>query len=272
MKKTSIVTLLLSAVVILTSACSYKTNKQKITTIETERVIKFNDQENSPAATVQIIYEYITDATPNSTEDVVNQENILYAFGAQEDGLTPEKIIDNYIANYEKEYRSNLQYFADKGEELGPIFNYELILFFKHFNSSKNSIAFVKDMYIYMGGVHGAQNIIYHTYDLNTGKEMRARDIFLEGSQQELRNIIYEGFKAEYFPGRNQTSQDGGFFNLEENMTLDNTYVFTDKGLLFQYQAYAIAPYSFGMPSVVIPYAKLKNVLNKENAVVKDYL
>lgn len=272
MRKISNLAILFSAILVLLSSCSDKKSELEIKTVKTEKTVKFNNQEDSPTTMVQVRYDYIANAAPGSVEEIINNENVLYAFGPQKEGVTPKTMADNYVADYVEECRAHTQEFLDQGEELGPMFNNELILNFNHFNSSKNSIAFVKDMYIYMGGVHGAQNIIYHTYDLNTGKEMRARDIFLEGSQQELRNIIYEGFKAEYFPGRNQTSQDGGFFNLEENMTLDNTYVFTDKGLLFQYQAYAIAPYSFGMPSVVIPYAKLKNVLNKENAVVKDYL
>ena len=269
MKKLSTVAVLFSAVLILLSSCNSNEKKLVVKNIKADELIKLTNKENSPAATIKIDYDYIADAKPNSVEETINKALLKETFGKIVE-KTPEATISAYIDNYAKEYKAGLQFLVDEGEENSPILNYEDITSLKHLSTTKNSIVFAYDQYIYTGGAHGMQTIAYHTYNLNTGKEVQLKDIFVAGFEDQLKEIIFEGFKAQSFPGENETSIDGGFFNLEEDLNLDNTFLFTKNGIIFQYQAYAIAPYAAGRPSVEIPYAKLNKILNKENPVVKD--
>lgn len=45
---------------------------------------------------------------------------------------------------------------------------------------------------------------------------------------------------------------------MTDNATLNN------EGIALTYQPYEIAPYAFGMPTLTVPYAKLKGIIKPE--------
>ena len=80
---------------------------------------------------------------------------------------------------------------------------------------------------------------------------------------EELQKAMRQGLK-DFFEVKTDEELKTMFFKEEYAYNLPMPQcppLFTDKGIMFVYNPYEIAPYAAGMPTFTIPYDKLKNLL-----------
>lgn len=129
-------------------------------------------------------------------------------------------------------------------------------------------VSYVSDDYIgflwngyeyYRGAAHGMPYQYFGLFDRNTGEELRIGDI-LATPQEEFNAIIYQRFSENYATYADELdmdyiSENGGYFT--DNQFHGGGYYLTEAGLVYYFEAYEVASYAMGMPSVVIPYEEL---------------
>lgn len=156
---------------------------------------------------------------------------------------------EGFSINYEFSYRFGPSYQTDK-------------LLTYNFNS-----------YVYLGGAHGSSLGSGQSFDANTGQMLTVDNIFLPDKKAELTKLVGEALWQQYFKE-----------NCEEGATLSDVLLinpaklelpvtpplFADKGLIFIYQQYEIAPYAAGMPACVLPYSVVKPLMNQKAALLLD--
>jgi hypothetical protein len=118
------------------------------------------------------------------------------------------------------------------------------------------------------GGKSPFNSIIYLSFDLQTGKPLILKDIFISGYEKELTKIGEQIFKANYGFSNIDDLRKEGFTFKDGKFSLNNNYGFTKQGIIFQYNPLEIGANMFGAPRLLIPYSKIKHLLQKECLVM----
>lgn len=115
----------------------------------------------------------------------------------------------------------------------------------------------------YFGSERGIINNVSFNYDVETGKQVSLADCI--GAKLDYR-VISELCRIKLF----QTLDSG-----EEAMVLEGTdpladnfdcWFLNERGLTFQFSQYQVAPYSAGMPEVVLSFDEFKPMLTQGSA------
>ena len=122
----------------------------------------------------------------------------------------------------------------------------------------------------YQGGVHGYTTDVGFTFRKSDGKQIK----LLENTDSpELAKLVKEGIKSFFAGGPDKTMSDEEvleFLFASEAEELDNIPLpldnpnLTKTGVVFLYTQYEIAPYSSGIITFEVPFAKILPFLTKE--------
>lgn len=123
-------------------------------------------------------------------------------------------------------------------------------------------VTFISTPYIYLGGAHGSSSLIGQTFTM-AGKEL-GWNIFKPGYEKNLLQLIEKNLMKQYF--KVETFKELSSLLLTEisefPLPSSNPFI-VDGGIQFVYQQYEIAPYSEGMPTCIIPFDELSELLNQ---------
>lgn len=110
----------------------------------------------------------------------------------------------------------------------------------------------------YLGGAHPNSNITPMTFNFDTNRVITSEDLFLPGSDMALEKMIAEELSIEYNVSADNL-MEAGFFN---NRIVPTSMVYLqDNMIVFHYNPYEIAPYSFGMIDVALSPYQVKDLL-----------
>lgn len=148
---------------------------------------------------------------------------------------------------------------------------FEVVIDERKENSAENYIVFSNYNYSDMGGAHGSMSGEgAMTFDARSGR--RFRNFLKDKSDAALRELILDGlvscFSQEEKGVSRSSVSDLLLVGKEELSAPTQDPLPTDSGLLFQYQAYEIAPYAAGMPAFVLSYDKIRPFLTDEAATL----
>lgn len=117
--------------------------------------------------------------------------------------------------------------------------------------------------YEYTGGAHGMPMSEYLVFDTNTQRPISLDDLIKSDKQKKFEDLAYTAYKdwVKTFTATTDEAkayEESWPFTMTENFTLDK------KGIILKYQAYAIAPYSSGQPTLTIPYKELSDIIEPD--------
>lgn len=189
----------------------------------------------------------------DSSADWMNQQirMILRLNPDQELEAAVHESQQTYLADY-KNVMQDLE-----GDSLQIGLNYE--------SSSHISVTYNKEDYIilcnaihdYSGGAHGMHGLGYYCFDLVDQKTMELEDV-LKVDSTAIQSLLEEQFRKDYDLSEEQSLKEVLF---DEELKLNDNFFFTPEGVGFCYGPYEVAPYAAGVIEVVIPYAKLAELL-----------
>lgn len=115
----------------------------------------------------------------------------------------------------------------------------------------------------YLGGAHGSYEVSGQTFRKQDGRRI-GWEILNNDKEEDIQQLLKDGLK-EYFEVSDEEAFQSCFLN-----EADYYYVplpkcpplFTQEGILVQYQQYEIAAYALGLPGFTIPYDRIRSCLN----------
>lgn len=134
------------------------------------------------------------------------------------------------------------------------------------------SVSFLEDTFA--GGVHPNQNYFTVTYDLKQGRELKLSDLFRPGAK-------YLEAVAAYATRDLQSRKDpdsGENLGLAQDIFADGAkptaenysrWNITKKGLMFTFDPYQVGAYAYGPQTVIIPYAKLREIARPDGVLAR---
>jgi hypothetical protein len=124
---------------------------------------------------------------------------------------------------------------------------------------NEHIISFAYNWMIDEGGAHPNTGKFCFVLDKNTGSKVSYKSL-IKGREAELLSLAEAEFKTQSGIKADEKIYDlysfkDGKFHLTDN------YIFTSEGLVFCYNPYEIAPYSFGMIKLILPYEKIEKMI-----------
>jgi hypothetical protein len=124
---------------------------------------------------------------------------------------------------------------------------------------NEHIVAFAYKWMIYEGGAHPNYGKFCFVIDKSTGNKIEYTGL-IAGNEAKFLQIAEAEFKAQ--SGIKKDEEIYSVYHFEnDKFHLTDNYTFTRTGIVFCYNPYDIAPYSFGMIELTLPYEKVKNLI-----------
>jgi hypothetical protein len=124
---------------------------------------------------------------------------------------------------------------------------------------NEHIISFTYNWMIYEGGAHPNSGKFCFVLDKNTGSKVNFKTL-IEKHETEFLDIAQTEFKAQSGIKADEEIYDLYWFK-DKKFHLTDNYAFTSSGLVFYYNPYEIAPYSFGLITLILPYDKIEKLI-----------
>jgi len=171
-------------------------------------------------------------------------------------GGNPGKIFDHAGAEFFKLYQTETEKLGipDTSDESFDSFNQEILHGVQVFYNENKLLSIGLTEYDYFGGAHGLFFTRVASFDANSRKRIRLKDLFRPGFEPLLKEAINEAARVKY-----------GVRNLSEVLLVDeieltDNFFTTPAGICFSYEPYQIAPFVMGEPRFFIPFSQLKEI------------
>lgn len=114
--------------------------------------------------------------------------------------------------------------------------------------------------YEYTGGAHGNYGAQYQVLDLEKKKILTLDDVFRADYKKVLVPELEKAFRRIY---KLEPERPLSSILLEKEISPNNNFLITDKGVAFSYTPYEIGPYAMGQVTLFIPFKDIESVLKK---------
>lgn len=240
----------------------------------------FNDTTKSKAI---IELKLITPnaSTPEKLKTLIESCFKISLFGRDEAKTDINKLAENYVSVYLKEYNQleaiytrDQQEFAkrkasndDDADLLNPM---ESAYSYEHntdltirFNKS-DLLSYTVERYDYSGGAHGMTTDSCFTILLDKGRFLKQEDLFDEAALDKVADLIINKIAKDNKVDDPIKLEEQGFFSVKEIYPNGNIFA-SAEGITWIYNPYDIAAYAIGSVEVTIPFNELKPYMKPQN-------
>lgn len=146
-----------------------------------------------------------------------------------------------------------------------PWYNYSNV---EVLNNTSNLLSIKYDIRIFLGGLHENISVVFDNYDRKSGKRITIDDVFKDKNDKALLKIGEFYFKETREIPQKENLQKNNIFeaawldvNQKAGFYFNNNFLIDKDCLIFYYNEYEIAPYSFGTTELKIPLEKIRPYL-----------
>lgn len=125
---------------------------------------------------------------------------------------------------------------------------------------SKQLVNVTYDFYTFTGGAHGNYGKISQFYDLETGKTVPVKQLFVNYSGFE--KMVKNKFYAIYKLNEGDSLEEKGFMFEDNRFYLSDNIMISDDEVEVYYNPYEIAPYANGATELKFTFDEVKPYLN----------
>jgi Protein of unknown function (DUF3298) len=127
---------------------------------------------------------------------------------------------------------------------------------------NENRVCIEFQLYLFTGGAHGYGGTSFINFDVQTGEEIKTKNIFI--NYEEFEAFAETKFKEAYNIPMEDNINASGFWFDNDTFYLPESLGFDDQGLIAIYNQYDIASYAEGPIVLEIPYPEVLPFLDKQ--------
>ena len=229
---------------------------QYVPTIVKGKVTKtLSAGENSETSQIYFEYFLLNEKSPIylKTVNELISKSVQNEFELTETEKITSNLSKKYFADILMEFKKN---FSNVDEEYMPWNLMDSI----HIDVSKSNYAHLETFtYSFTGGAHGNGYESHYLVDKKTGQTLGLNGVFK--NIKKLNSLVDSYFRKSVGLSPNENLEEAGWF-IEGSLQANNNFYFTNKNVVFVYNAYEIGPYAAGAPIVEIPLSKVQDLLN----------
>lgn len=119
------------------------------------------------------------------------------------------------------------------------------------------------DSYVYAGGAHGASTTQYINWLPKVDRLLTLETMILPKTMKQFEQALRRQH-TEWLKSNSIAQENPAAYSKTWPFTMSDNVALLAEGIAVTYDPYVIAPYSFGRPTLVIPYGELKGILRPE--------
>ena len=250
-----------------------KTTDNDVTfdSISVDKTYHLLENPENPNCNLQINFTYPAKYDNKDILKKIQQQFVYSYFGDGYENLSPEEA----TAKYTEDYLNNYKDLEDEYKaEVATADETPVGAWFSYFEMSSDDIAYNKNDILsytvnfenYTGGAHGAHSFTNHVIDMKTGNPIKEDDIFIEGFQEDLAQILIDRIAKQNTVENPKELENIGFFSIDEIFPNGN-FLIDDNGITYTFNEYEIAAYVVGATNVHLPYEEIQYLLKKESPI-----
>lgn len=223
------------------------------------------------AITIGINIEIPEKANNQEVLEKIRKQVLFRLFGKLTHNISPDSLLRQFVDELKQDYLKNNQEFATKLQPWNKlVFNHSLFLEgFSLLNDGK-IYSYGISREVDLGGTFPAQTRFYYNFDMQSGEILTEKDIFIEGFENELTEIIKEQIMAE-----SQTNEDFPVISsfkqspfIIEAIQPNGNFYLNDEAICFVFNPYEIAPINFIRGAEVsLKYPTIKHLMKLDSPV-----
>ena len=176
--------------------------------------------------------------------------------------------LDQTMASMAEVDASNIAPFRNLAEFAGYFWKvakprYEVVLEASIKRGDEDLVVIQLDSYIFTGGAHGISTSQYINWLPSVDRILSLESMLLPKMMPAFQQVLKRQHAAWLLTNPQATRNQAAYAKLWPFVPTDNAALLKE-GLAMTYDPYTIAPYSFGKPTIVIPYSELKGILRPE--------
>lgn len=234
------------------------TKELKFDTLETSEVYPLAEGRRD-SVYIDVSLQIPVEGLEKDVRDRICNTILVYAFGDEADGKTPNDALKGYVEDKVKDYREtnfeNLGETEEDGEETEAgwyTWNFEDE---GRYEGEYNGwLSYTLNSYVYLGGAHGSTILSGLNFDKNTGYIISADDIFSFGYEEQLSAALRSHLKSSL-------SAEEYDMLFVTDITPNGNFVLSQAGITYIYGQYEIGPYVSGIIKVTVPWEELQSIL-----------
>jgi len=250
------------AVIMLTLvSCHQKDeNTVEFETLTADKSDRLTADATSPMCSISLKLKNATETNGHKGE-VINSVVVERLFNQQEISIKTamERFCEDYINNYKRTMLS--LYNHDRTDSTKRAwYEFHYIISAETQQGSKGTIAYLATLDFYEGGAHGTNQLVVMNFDVQTGRLITLSDIFAEGTEVQLNNILLKSLKEKTGLETLEALKEKGYLNAVDIYAPEN-FIIGDETITFIYNPSEIAPYEMGPTELIIPYTTIEEIL-----------
>ncbi|MDR1212380.1 MAG: DUF3298 and DUF4163 domain-containing protein, partial [Spirochaetaceae bacterium] len=175
-------------------------------------------------------------------------------------GDDPETYADKTAGAFAAQFQGKASQREGEADEAGA--NWEYLEGFSVKDRNPEYLSIQRERYYYTGGAHGSGGIRHFVFDIREGKRLVLEDIIQEEKKDALTVLVNEALRAAHGLDPSSSLTQAGFFN--DDAVLSGDFYLRGGMLIFQWDAYDIAPYAMGSVEAELPGKALRGLLTPE--------
>lgn len=204
-----------------------------------------------------------------SAQKDICRDILTQVFGEAFAAMEPQHALEAYAAMLKTEYKqNNLPMVAERqGEtpetETFPVLCEEQYLDGQVIGTVRNLMSYGVERYVYTGGAHGISYRLFRNYDISNGKVIQEADLFTCGSEDAITEMLKDNIIAQSENISSTADLQAEGYSVEDIRPNNNFYL-SEEGIVYVFNPYDIAPYSYGETEVMLTWEQLEPLLTKE--------
>lgn len=207
----------------------------------------------------------IVDRITSSLNSIVLGEDMSIQGGVASEAL--KNYSDNYIESYKREAKSQLALWQKiNGKGANAYFSYDKKISTKLAYSEANLISYQVETVEAKGDDVSTTIVRNVVFDLSTGNLLVANDLFVDGAEEKLNQIII----AQVIKDKNAEKVEDlhflGYWGISD-IAADDNFLIGKDGITYTFSPGEYSDASLGILNVFIDYDKLTEVLKKDSPI-----
>lgn len=236
------------------SGNSFSMDEAKVT-----RAVPVVDDDDAPKCQITLEVKYVKgdDERARNINNAIEERLFMY------NNLTMQQAVDSFANFYTSEYRENMAplYREDADDDTKHAwYEYHYEIETEALEGKDNCLVYIIELSMYEGGAHGIEQKLAMNFDEETGHQITYDDLFVQGYDHRLREMLLEKLKKYTNTHSLEELQEEGYLFAMDIYAPQN-FILGDDGITFIYNPYEIASYAQGRTELTLSYSELKAIM-----------
>lgn len=233
--------------------------------IKVDTTLSLTKDTSGPRCHVKLCLTYAKGKNADFINDSIIRSGVLSPdfLSITDRHLTMSEAVDSFVSKYLNDYREFYAELYESDKNNGSSYYCEYTLSSQVTQETPNYYTYQANVYNYMGGAHGASLVIVRNINVENGRIVTLKDLFVPGYEKTLYTAIIKSLCKKYEVediqelNKKTTIFDGIDVYASEN------FIISKKGITFIYSPDEIASHAAGEIRAEISNDDIEEILKK---------